>query len=123
MNIIEKIELQKSYQVGLATLKALEAKLRIEILEELFPAAGEGTLNTIVGDYKVKGSFGLTYSLDQKQLDENLHIMTDEERDCIKYKANLSLAAYKKLECFERVLLDECVTVKPSMPSIKIEEA
>jgi hypothetical protein len=123
MNIQTKIEIYNTIKQTLDNAKEQEAKLRIEILDELFPAAGEGTLNTFVEGYKVKGVFGLNYSVDQDKLDEVLHIMTDDERDCIKYKASLSLTAYKRLDATERTLLDECISVKPAMPSLKIEEA
>lgn len=123
MNIKEKIEVYNVVKTALDNAKEQEAKLRIEILDELFPAAGEGTLNMIVGEYKVKGTFGLNYTINQEKLDETIHLMTDDERDCIKFKPNLSLTNYKKLDTAERQLLDECISVKPAMPSIKIEEA
>ena len=47
--------------------------------------------------------------------------MSPEELECVTYAPKFSKAAYRKLE--DTSFIDDCLTVTPSMPSIKVEES
>ena len=106
----------------LAFWKKKEHELRLELLNDLFPNASNGTFTEHVEGYEVKGTFGLNYSIIKDEFDILKDVMTDDERSCITLKPTLSVAKYKLLEDHERAILDECVSVKPSLPSVKILE-
>jgi len=104
---------------SLAHYKKLEAELRIDLLDDLFPSAGEGTLNTVVGDFIVKGTFKNSISIDKDILERTIGDFEEEELECISFKPALSLSKYKQLD--DRSNIDECLTSKPSMPTISIK--
>ena len=106
---------------GLTKFKKLESELRIELLSELFPNTVEGTMNTIDGDYAVKGGFSLNHSLNRKSLESIYDDLTEDEKGCIDFKPGLKLSAYKSLGSENRKLLDDCVSVSNSMPTITIK--
>ncbi len=122
MNIEEKIELYKTVKEAADKYKQHENELRLEILDELFPTAGEGTHKVDIGNIRIKGVFGTNYTIDSKMLEDIEFSLSDDELACINYKPNLSLTAYKKLDASERANLDQCITAKPAMPFIKIED-
>lgn len=101
--------------------KKLESKLRIQLLEELFPSGEVGTHTAAVDGLSIKGVFKMSYKLDQAEYLNNAEHFTDEEMECIKVTPSLVLAKYKGLEEDERSVLDDCVTVSHAMPTIKIE--
>ena len=99
--------------------KKLEAEMRIQILDELFPSANEGTLTASVEDFIVKGTFKNSASVDKKKLDSMLDSLTDSEYDCFNFKPTLLLSNYKRLDDQSRI--NECITFKPAMPTISIK--
>ena len=121
MNTEKLLEWQEAKK-QLDHFKKLEVKMRKEILEELFPSAGEGTLNTSIGNIIVKGGFKYNASLDRDAL--QIADLTDEEAECINWAPSLSKTKYSELEPSQRKSLDGCLTFKPALPTltIKIEE-
>jgi hypothetical protein len=108
---------------NLTYYKALEKELRIEIAEELFPNAVEGTHNLLKGDYIIKGGFKLNYKIDQEMLAGYEDAFSEEEENCIRYKPELIMKDYKELDEDERTNLDNCLVITPGLPSIKITVA
>jgi hypothetical protein len=106
-------------QDQLKSLKKKEADMRVQILDDLFPAAGVGTLNTAIGDYTVKGSFKNSITIDKKMLSVLEKEFSDDELACIEYKPSLSLSKYKLLDI--SFMLDECLITKPAMPTLEIK--
>lgn len=119
----QKIEEYLEVKANLDKYKKLESEMRVAILEEAFPNASEGTLNSFAGEYQIKGTFKMTHKLDASLVEENYDDMSKEEKECISFKPSLSLAAYKKLDEDDGYLLNECITVSPAMPSLKIQVA
>lgn len=111
--------IEAKYQ--LTKWKKAEAELRVALLDELFPAATEGTQTTFISGMEIKGGFKMSHKLDAKEVDENYDCLSAAEQDCINYKPSLSLAAYKALDEFERSDLDQYITVVPSMPTLTIK--
>ena len=108
---------------ALKEAKEREKELRIEILEDFFPNAIEGTMNELDGEYIIKGSFKLSHKLNAKKLDAISKALTIEEENCIKWTPTLIMANYKELSEDERLNLDACVTVSPALPTLKISVA
>ena len=100
--------------------KALEAKLRIDLLDELFPAVGVGTHKDTIGDFEIKGVFKNNIKIDAKELSIIKDLLSDEELDCIRYKAELKAKEYNALSEDERSVLDEAVVITPAMPTLTV---
>lgn len=107
----------------MAKYKALEAQLRLELLTEVFnDSVIDGTETDFIGKFKVKGSFKLGFKLDAVALAKEYENLTTWEQNCIIYKPSLSVAKFKELDEDQRLLLDDLVTVSPSMPTVVITE-
>lgn len=104
-------------QSQLKTIKAEEVKLRKEIAEDILEAEEVGTHTITSGMFVCKATKKVTYSLDREALENIWGDLSDEEKDVIDYKPALKLRDYKSVDSG---LLDEAITVKPSMPSIAI---
>ena len=117
----DKLMSWKKSKEKLDYFKKLEVGLRKELLEEIFPAAGEGTLNTSVSNISVKGTFRTTVNIDRPMLEDDMIYFSAKEADCISWTPNLLKAKYKELEPCERKNLDKVLTFKPALPSLSIE--
>ena len=117
-------ELIESYRFAkkqLADYKKLEAELRIDLLSAAFPDSNVGTYAIETGLLSINGSFKNTFTLD-KNIEEVMDSLSDAERACIGFKPSLKLAVYNELEPELKEELDKWLTVKPAMPTVKIEE-
>jgi hypothetical protein len=117
-------ELIESYRFAkkqLADYKKLESELRIELLSAAFPDGNVGTHTVETGLLSIKGSFKNTFTLD-KNIEEVMDSLSDAEKACIGFKPSLKLAVYNELEPELKEELDKWLTVKPAMPTVKIEE-
>lgn len=102
--------------------KALEAEMRLEILEDLFPTASTGTFTATLGEFRVKGAFSNRATVDKQALEDYVEQLTEEEVACIKWTPSLIVAKYKELQEDETSgLLEDCLTFKPAMPTIEVE--
>lgn len=121
---------------ALKEMKVLEAKLRSEVLGELYDFGGEsdlreGTENLELGNgYKLKATFKLSRKLENKnhETEEALaQIATFENgilyaERLVKWSPELSVSEYKKLPENVRAVIDTCVTSKAATPSLEIVE-
>jgi len=105
----------------LAFWKKKELAHRLEILEEIFEEGALGTVNAYHEGYDVKGTFKNTLSLNAKALEEVSSSLTQAEKMCLVYKPSINLSEYNDLEPEQRELLDECITVKPALPTLTIK--
>ena len=69
----------------------------------------------------IKGTFKNTFTLDPT-VEEVFNDLSDAEQACIAFKPSLKLSIYKELEPELKEELDKWLTVKPAMPTVKIEE-
>jgi hypothetical protein len=112
----------------LARLKVLEMELRNEIIKNDFTPI-EGTQNVdLGGGYKLKAVFKTTYSFRSKEeLDVVLSMIEKigpegeyiAER-LIKFKPELSVSEYKKLDEQYKSLIDQVIITKPATPSLEL---
>ena len=117
---MDSIEKWVEAKANLQHYKVLEAKLRLEILDQLFPSAGAGSQSVAIGPYDVKGTFRNNASLDHKRLDECWDKLSDDEQACIKYKPTFLVSKFKELSDNERRDIESCITFKPAMPTLEI---
>lgn len=116
----------------LAAAKVNEMILRNDIIKECFENhKEEGTENVELGnDYKLKAVFKQSYTFpDKVKLDEALSKIEETgeagklvaER-LVRYKPELSVTEYKKLDSIYRKVIDEVLITKPSTPSLELVE-
>jgi len=118
----DKLEEYMLIKEALSSIKKQELNLRLEILEEFFPAATGGTFNEEVGEFKIKGVFRNNVTIDADAYFDYEEQMSDAERCCVKMKPSIIAANFKDLDSHESTgLLEDCITVKPGLPSLTIE--
>lgn len=98
--------------------KKLELQLRMEITGH-YP--GElGTQHYVLDeDHKLTIVRSVNRTIDDAILDIIWNDLTDKERECIRIKHEIKAREYGKLE--DDNLLSHAVTVKPALPSVKLE--
>lgn len=116
-DLIEQYNTAKS---KLAHYKKLEHDLRLEVIEEIFPNAVEGTHNYYINNLEIKGTFKMNHKLDAKGLAKTGDDLTQAEKECIVYKPSLVVGKYNALDASEREALDGFITTTPALPSLKI---
>jgi hypothetical protein len=120
--LIELLSIQREMAIQLKSLRDQESAIRREICDHILEGKEVGTHKFTFGNLKVKAVKSYTYSLDQElvaQMIENGDF-ADDELEAIKTKYELSISAYKKLDASDN--LDDCITVKDSMPTLTVEE-
>lgn len=109
-----------------AAIKALQASeraLRLEILGEKFGQNNVGSRTAMVGDLVIKGTFGLEYKIDSKGFASAIAAdsIPDEAMDGIRIKYELDKKGYDGLDEENRKIIDDYLTVKPTLPSLEIK--
>lgn len=115
---IELIKEWKQAQLDVASVKAYELKLRKEVLN-IYP--GEiGSSMALVPDLgiELKITRGVLRKIDEGILNTVWKDLSELEQSCIAYKPSLITKVYSVLE--EGSMLSRAITVKPSLPSIKV---
>lgn len=99
-----------------------ELDARMALVAVAFPSPHEGTNNAEVGDGTVlKGKFKYYYNLDNARVEGVAEKLPPAiARTLFKWKADLSLSAYKGLEPAHRAIVNEVLTVSPGRPSIEV---
>lgn len=117
-----KITSQQALVEKIKLLQAEERNLRAEILEELFGKDNLGTRKTEAAGFIITGTYGQTYSFNQEEIEGVLEqdLLSEEASNAIRVKFELDKKAYDKLSDEASAELDDYITVKPSLPSIKV---
>jgi len=103
----------------LKTLKAKEMRVRKELCNEIFEGQTGALKKKFEEDgYKIQAESGVGYKIDEASLKAMWEEITETEAEVIDWKPALKLAAYKKLPT--HMLIHECVTSKPSAPTLKV---
>ena len=105
--------------------KLNESKLREEIADRNLKSPGQVIIK--LGEthqIEVKQAYSLT--VDQKkavQVFKTLRgIESAEAKDLIKWKADISMARYKKLSDGEKQIASECCSIKPAKATVTLKE-
>jgi|WetSurMetagenome_2_1015567.scaffolds.fasta_scaffold497834_1 hypothetical protein len=121
----------------LAAIKTSEMNLRSQVVGQFFTAAiatplPKGTENVELGNgYKLKAVFKLNYTLDNEN-DAVDKILTRMEKlgpegqfiaeRIIRWKPDLDVKEYERLDPKYKKLIDEVLTIKPGTPSLEFVE-
>jgi len=117
-NILQALNECKELQNQLAFYKKGEADLRILICEHLNKRKSVGSHKFSFDTWNVTSVKKVTTTLLADELEDIYDDLSEEERECIKFKPSLINAKYKAADT---KLLDTCIITKPAMPSLKIE--
>ena len=109
-----------------AAIKALQAServLRLEILGEKFGENNIGSMSSMAGNLVIKGTFGLEYKIDSKGFAKAIaeDNIPDEAMDGIRIKYELDKKGYDGLDEENKKVIDDYLTVKPTLPSLEIK--
>ena len=120
IKISELLEQYNTAKSKMSHYQAEEKKLRLKVVDMLFPNAIEGTHNLEKSEFQVKGVFKMNHRIDAKALLNAEDSLNEYEKECIVYKPSLSLKKYKELPEADREALDELIITTPALPSITI---
>lgn len=121
--LVIKIQKQQDLAEKIRDLQKQEKELRASILEECFGTDNVGTKKTQVENVMVTGTYGLTYKMDQSNIEEALmtDTISDEAAEAVRTKYELDKKKYDALDEDVAAELDDYMTITPSLPSIKIK--
>lgn len=110
----------------LQALQASEMLLRKRIAKHYFPAPKEGTNTFVLPDgYRLQLVHGIDRKLDMpafETLKDDFIKRGIPADHLIRYKVELALPAYRELTAEEQMVFDQCLTIKDSSPSMKVEK-
>jgi len=104
---------------NLTKFKTDELKLRNEIIQTFIDNEVSGNLKFQKGHYKITIGLSLNNQLDESVLNTIWEDLSDEEKNCIKYKPSLIAKDFKELSGNEKLF--EAITIKPRQSTLKIE--
>lgn len=115
------LEQHRQAAIALKECKEVELDLRNQINDILLDGRDTGTHNFELYGLKVKAVKGLSYKLDDDLIQEFLDNgeLSPFEIGCIRIKYELRLADYKRAN-FPIDVLDQALSVKPSLPTLAI---
>ena len=119
----ERIEVQQRLVDCIKELQEEERKLRAGILQECFGMDIVGTVKTQVGNVIVTGEYGLTYKFNQEELDAAIQqgTLSENALNSIRVKYELDKKVYDQLNEDDTEALNEFLTIKQSLPSMKVK--
>lgn len=118
-----RIERQQRLVQQIRDLQKEEKEIRSEILEECFGLDSIGTVKTTVGNLIVTGEYGLTYKFAQVELDDAIQkdLLPEPALHAIRVKYELDKKEYDKLDEDSAEVLNQYLTITPSLPSLKVK--
>ena len=118
-----RIEAQQRLVERIKELQEVEHILRAGILQECFGMDTVGTVKTQVGNVIVTGEYGLTYKFNQEELDAAIQqgTLSENALNGIRVKYELDKKVYDQLNEEDTEALNKFLTIKPSLPSMKVK--
>ena len=117
----DMLEKQRQLAIELKRIKDEESDLRDEICDYLaskgFTEYGTQRIKDVIG-LNVKIVRKINYSLNAKELDDIYDDLSEEEQACIKFKPELVIGKYNKLDCESE--LDNIIIAKDAKPSLEV---
>lgn len=106
----------------LKSLKEKESKLRDQIFLKIFQNDKEGTREVIFSDkISLKCSQTYTRTIDSEIFEEICDDLPKQYRESVvRQKYNLNKAVYDALPQEVKDIFDDCLTIKPTKPSLKL---
>ena len=123
INVVEHAKFNEWHHlaVQLKGIKENEMRIRKEIAADILeglapPCKFKVEINGLI----VVLEIGVNYKLDLDIINQIFTELSDEEKSSLKFTPELKLREYKKLPC--KNLIKEAITIKPSAPTIKVED-
>ena len=118
-----RIEAQQRLVDRIKELQEEERTLRAGILQECFGMDTVGTVKTQIGNVIVTGEYGLTYKLNQEELDAAIQqgTLSENALNGIRVKYELDKKVYDQLNEEDTEALNEFLTIKPLLPSMMVK--
>ena len=113
----EKFQAWRDLSIEIKDLVAKEMIIRKQLVKQVSEELGTHRLKDDIIEVTVKN--GLYYYVDKEGLLAIWKMLSREEKDCIRWKPELSLREYKKLD--EYSSLSRVITTKPSAPSMEVK--
>lgn len=106
----------------LSDLKAKEMEMRQKLFSSAFAMPKEGVNNfELMPNLIVKGTYKLNRTVDKSTLGATLkQLPSGYEEALINWKPEVKVSAYKKLTDDQRLIFDQCLTIKPGSPTLAI---
>ena len=106
----------------LKKVKAVESKLRGELVTTFFPAPVEGTNTVDLGnDWQVKLVGKVARKCDEAAFAAVFEqLPRGAKQKLIKFKPDLILKEYKKLPPDQRLIFDQALIIKPGSPTLSL---
>ena len=123
---MNKTKLNEWYECReqLRILQEREKALRLEIMSKVFPEAKEGVNSFPLEDgYVLKGTKVITRKVDEASLlaiAEQLASSGVSIDSLIRYKPELSVREYKKMNEEQRMIFDQALIIKEGLPQLEI---
>lgn len=107
--------------LDLKELKEKEMKRRKELCAEIFEGKiGKMKKKFMSDNYEVVAESGVGQKIDKEVLMEMWEELDETEKAAVKWDPSLVAAGYKLVKSTS--LLNECITTKPSSPTLKVRE-
>jgi hypothetical protein len=81
----------------------------------------EGTVSEKAGEYKISVTYKLSRSVATDELQKSWDKLSAEQQGAFKWKADVSVAALRKLDDKAQIAVSKFITAKPASPTITIE--
>jgi hypothetical protein len=102
--------------------KAIEHRRSLDkMIQSILPSKDEGSISQAEGDYKVTVSYKLDRKLDTPALQAAWHTIPERAHSALKWKADLSVSAFRTLSDDDKALIAKFMTTKPASPTVAVE--
>lgn len=105
----------------IAALQARNSEIRTSLAFEALGAhwiEAHGTQNLTVAGVKLKIEFKQNYTINAKELAKIYNNLSEDGKQAIKYKPELSLTGYKAIGPVDKAILNQVITSKPALPTV-----
>lgn len=114
--INEWLELKQQIE----TLSSQERALRIKITEAVLAGKEEGSKTSTIDGIKLTATAVVNYNIDKEELDLIKDSLTDEELACLRYKPEVTLKNFRKLDPERTYQLFRAVSTSKGLPQLKV---
>jgi len=106
-------------KVDLSDMKSKELELRNQIIESIISNEVDGNIKKVLDGYKITVGVTIRNTIDEPVLDSIYSSLSDEEKNCVKFKPSLVAKDMKLLDGSES--LWEAIITKPGQNTLKID--
>ena len=102
--------------------KAIEHRRSLDkMIQDMLPAIYEGSISKTEGDYKATVIYKLDRKFNTPALQAAWHTIPERAHSALKWKADLSVSAFRTLSEDDKALIGKFMTTKPASPTVTVE--